>query len=92
MNARRSPREPDRVCGAASAAANDDWINRETDYRATSCERGEQTSCDRKIYELAFFGFEDGLIDREVDDVSSGGVSTTASLGGRLGTFDSGFG
>jgi hypothetical protein len=28
----------------------------------------------------------------EVDDVSSGGVSTMASLGGRLGTFESGFG
>src|SRR5262245_41122464 len=27
-----------------------------------------------------------------VDDVSSGGVSTTASLGGRSGTFESGFG
>jgi hypothetical protein len=40
---------------------------------------------------LAFSGFEDGLRDREVDDVS-GGVSTTASLGGRSGTFESGFG
>jgi hypothetical protein len=39
-----------------------------------------------------FSGFEDGLRDREVDDVSSGGVSTTASLGGRSGTFESGFG
>ena len=39
---------------------------------------------------LAFSGFEGGL--RELDDVSSDGGSTTASLGGRSGTFDSGFG
>jgi hypothetical protein len=45
-----------------------------------------------EVASLAFSGFEDGLRDREVDDVSSGGVSTTASLGGRSGTFDSGFG
>jgi transposase len=38
--------EPDGTGGAASGAANDDWINRETDHRATWCERGEQTSCD----------------------------------------------
>ena len=37
-------------------------------------------------------GFEDGLRDRVVDDVSSGGVSTAASLDGRSGTFESGFG
>jgi hypothetical protein len=42
-----------------------------------------------EVASLAFSGFEDGL--REVDDVSSG-VSTTASLGGRSGTFESGFG
>jgi len=41
-----------------------------------------------EVASLAFSGFEDGLRDREVDDVSSGGVSTTASLGGRSGTFD----
>jgi hypothetical protein len=40
---------------------------------------------------LAFAGFEVGLRDRELDDVSDGG-STTASLGGRSGTFVSGFG
>ena len=45
-----------------------------------------------EVASLAFSGFEDGLRDREVDDVSSGGVSTTASLGGRSGTFESGFG
>jgi hypothetical protein len=44
-----------------------------------------------EVASLAFSGFEDGLRDREVDDVS-GGVSTTASLGGRSGTFESGFG
>src|ERR1700730_18457020 len=44
-----------------------------------------------EVASLAFSGFEDGLRDREVDDVSSGGVSTTASLGGRSGTFESGF-
>jgi hypothetical protein len=43
-----------------------------------------------EVASLAFSGFEDGL--REVDDVSSGGVSATASLGGRSGTFESGFG
>ena len=50
-----------------------------------------------EVASLAFSGFEDGLRDdglrdREVDDVSSGGVSSTASLGGRSGTFESGFG
>ena len=45
-----------------------------------------------EVASLAFSGFEGGLRDREVDDVSSGGVSATASLGGRSGTFESGFG
>src|SRR6201984_1921742 len=35
-----------RAGGAASGAADDDRIDRETDHRATSCERAEQTSCD----------------------------------------------
>ena len=38
-----------------------------------------------EVASLAFSGFEDGLRDREVDAVSSGGVSTTASLGGQFG-------
>ena len=43
-----------------------------------------------EVASLAFSGFEGE--DREVDDVSSGGVSTAASLGGRSGSFESGFG
>jgi hypothetical protein len=45
MNACRSMRVPDRSRGAASGTADDDRIDREADYRATSCKRGEQTSC-----------------------------------------------
>jgi hypothetical protein len=38
-----------------------------------------------EVASLAFSGFEDGLRDREVDDVSSGGVSTHGIAGRQIG-------
>ena len=42
----RCSRQPDRAGGAASGCADDDRIDRETDYYAASLERGEQAAGD----------------------------------------------